>query len=257
MISKLDNFLLPTVIVLFLYLGYVTGKNYAHPFPQAGQMHSFSDSVLSDAGVLSLGIRRLAADVWFIRLIQYYGTCQCPDGENQPSPEAEDGAPGHHCHHHHDHGDHDAGTGKYPDIFPRSRHILDLDPYFTHAGLYSAGVLAFNLGRSDEAIELINQAKRYQPREWKYDAYLAAIGYRLAGNPEKVADMLAPVVRDPECPTMIKQLVAFLNKRLKRYRAAAEIYEDIARTARNPHYIRNSRRELAQLEKILSSASGD
>lgn len=237
MISKLESFIFPAVIVLFLYLGYATGKNYVHPFPQAGQMHSFSDSALSDAGVLSLGIRRLAADVWFIRLMQYYGTSQYLDEEKEDS---------------HDHGDHDAGTGKYPDIFPRSRHILDLDPYFTHVGLYSAGALAFNLGRSDEAIELINHAKLYQPREWKYDAYLAAIGYRLAGNPEKVADMLAPVVRDPECPTMIKQLVAFLNKKIKRYRAAAEIYEDIAMTAQDPYYIRNARRELVKLEKILA-----
>lgn len=234
--SKLANFLFPAVIILFLYLGFVTGKDYVPPFPQAGQMHSFSDSALSDAGVLSLGIRRLAADIWFIRLMQYYGTHQCLD------------------HHHHDHGDHDAGTGKYPDIFPRSRHILGLNPYFTHAGLYSAGALAFNLGRSDEAIELIEQAKRYKPSEWKYNAYLAAIGYRLAGNPGKVADILAPVVRDPECPTMIKQLVAFLNKKIKRYRAAAEIYADIAMTSRDPYYIRNSRRELAKLEKILRSA---
>ncbi len=241
MISKLDNFLFPAVIAVLLYLGYVTGKDYVPPFPQAGQMHSFSDSALSDAGVLSLGMRRLAADVWFIRLMQYYGGLQCGEAKKGDS-------------HHHDHGDYDVGTGKFPDIFSRSRHILDLNPYFTHAGLYSAGALAFNLGRSYEAIELIEQAKRYEPREWKYDAYLAAIGYRLAGNPEKVADILAPVVRDPECPIMIKQLVAFLNKKIKRYRAAAEIYADIAMTARDPYYVRNSRQELTKLEKILRSA---
>lgn len=251
MISKLANFLFPAVIALFLYLGFVAGKDYIPPFPQAGQMHSFSDSALSDAGVLSLGIRRLAADIWFIRLMQYYGTQQCLDEEKKEDSHRSV-VQGYH--HHHDYGDRDAGTGKYPDIFPRSRHILDLDPYFTHAGLYSAGALAFNLGRSDEAIELIEQAKRYEPREWKYSAYLAAIGYRLAGNPGKVADILAPVVRDPECPTMIKQLVAFLNKKIKRYRAAAEIYADIAMTARDPYYVRNSRQELAKLEKILRSA---
>lgn len=233
----LAAFLPPAGAALFLSLAFVCGRSYAPPFLPAGEIRPFKDSSLSDVLFLSLGMRRLAAEIWFIRLMQYYGTSEHPEEEGEGRG-----------HHHHEA---DYGSGAYPDFFQRSRHILDLDPYFTHACLYSAGALAFNLGHPDEAVELIRRVKGYVPGEWKYDAYLAAIGYSKAKNPGMVADILTPVVKDPQCPVMVKQLVAFLNKRAGRYREAAEIYRDIMLNSKDPGYIPNARRELEKLKLLL------
>lgn len=129
--------------------------------------------------------------------------------------------------------------------------MLDLDPYFRYGCLYSAGVLAFNLKRHSEAVQVIMEAKKYEPKEWKYDSYLAAIAYSGINNMEKVAVYLGDIIKDPEAPVIIKQQTAFLNKKLKRYKDAAAIYRDIIETSRDPAYIANAKKELEKLSPLL------
>ncbi|MFH1620398.1 MAG: hypothetical protein ABIG11_10925 [bacterium] len=226
--------LVACAIIAAVLTAFRLGDTYRPPMPRPDEIAPFADSSMFDAFAVALGLRRLAADISFIRLMQYYGTSEHSEEESG------------HCHHGEDYG-----GDEYPEFFERARHVLDLDPYFRHAVLYAAGALAFNLGLPDEAVELITRVRRFDPKEWKYSAYLAAIGYKGARNPRQVADTLYPVIEDPECPTMIKQLVAFLSKRIKRYHKAAEIYEDIIRTSKDEGYIRNARQELQKLRPML------
>ena len=77
---------------------------------------------------------------------------------------------------------------------------------------------------------------------------LAAPGYyKNAETPQAVADALAPILKDPDCPVRLKQQAAFLNKKIGNYAAAAAIYADIAATSRDMAYVRNAERELAKL----------
>ena len=204
-----------------------------HPFPPPDRIREVRQSAVQDALALSLGLRRLAADVWFIRLMQYYGSHEVKrvrgeDGHIELEP--------------------DFGSGKYPEFLSLSRHILALDPYFTNAGLYAAGSLAFNLHRPEEAVSFLNGAMVYHPGEWKYVTLLAAVGYSKAKDPAKVARIIAPLLREPDCPVMLRQLAAFLNKKAGNYRAAYLIYKSILETTRDPFYINNARKELAKLE---------
>jgi hypothetical protein len=105
------------------------------------------------------------------------------------------------------------------------------------------------MNRPGEAEELLNYALKYSPKEWKYLNVLAAIGYSKAKNPAAVAASIAPLLKDPDCPVMLKQLSAFLNKKIGNYAAAAAIYADIAATSHDPFYVDNARREL----ELLSS----
>jgi len=219
---------------------------YARPFPQADKIGTVRQSAVEDAVALALGVRRLAADLWFIRLIQYYGTSEL-DGRDNSGGISEDsghGQPGHHC------SDENFGEGKYPDFLPVARHILALDPYFTNAGLYAAGSLAFNMSRPEEAVSLLNGALIYRPKEWKYVTLLAAIGYSKAKDPAKVAELITPLILEPDCPVMIRQLAAFLNKKMGNYSAAHKIYKTILETTKDRFYIDNARREMAKLEKM-------
>ena len=44
------------------------------PFPPPGHMKVAPDEAVEVVGSLSLGMRRMAADIAFLRLLQYYGT---------------------------------------------------------------------------------------------------------------------------------------------------------------------------------------
>lgn len=214
----------------------------ASAFPPPSALREVRHSAIEDMLALSLGARRLFADLWFIRLMQYYGTHEHVAGEEEEEDE-EHG----HCHH-----GLDFGAGKYPEFLAISRHIAALDPYFKNAILYSAGSLAFNMNRPDEAAGLLNYALANTPRDWKFLIMLTAIGYSKSNETAKVAQVIAPLVRERDCPVMLKQLAAFLNKKAGNYAAAAAIYADILQTSKDPFYTRNSEKELKKMKRLHS-----
>lgn len=228
--------------------GSYAGASYRLPFPPPSEMRSPLNGAGGDMLALALGARRAFADLWFVRLLQYYGKKETPEGSARP---------GHEAHHHSvdERGRarcaHDAeyGKGDYPEFLLLARHILEVDPSFTAAGLYGAASLAFNIERPAEAEALLRYGLKYSPKEWKYLTLLAAIGYSNAQDPAAVAEAIKPLLREPDCPVMLKQLAAFLNKRAGNFAAAAAIYADILATSRDEFYLRNAERELRKLAR--------
>ncbi len=218
--------------------GGAVSSAYRSPFPPPGEIRVAADGAAGDMFALALGARRLFADVWFVRLLQYYGTPEIADGAEEVSEEA------HHLA--------ENGGGRYGEFFRRSRHILEIDPNFTAAGLYGAASLAFNMDRPGEAEDLLAFGLKYSPREWKYLKVLAAIGYSKAKDPGAVAAAVAPLLSDPDCPVMLKQQSAFLNKKAGNYAAAAAIYADIAANSKDTAYVSNARRELEKLSRLAA-----
>ena len=233
--------LLAAAVLAWAAAGFAS-RGYTSPFPPPSEMRVPAAGATGDMLALALGARRLFADLWFIRLMQYYGTREFTGEDEHGGGQ----------HHHDEHENY--GGGSYPQFLPMARHVLEVDPAFTAAGLYAAASLAFNMQRGEEAQELINYALKYNPREWKYLTMLAAIGYSKAQNPVAVAAAIAPILNDPDCPVMLKQLAAFLNKKAGNYAAAAAIYADIADTSRDEAYVKNARRELEKLARMKAPA---
>ena len=220
-------------------------RGFSPRFPPPQEIRVPADGAAGDMFSLALGARRLFADLWFVRLMQYYGTPELEPGETPADHEREAAEAALGGHHHHEEN---FGAGNYPLFLAMAMHVLELDPYFTSAGLYGAGSLAFNMNRPEEAKRLLAYGLRYCPREWKYLNLLAAIGYSgNGGDPAAVAAQLRPILKDPDCPVMLKQLAAFLNKKAGNFREAYSIYSDIAATSRDPAYVANARRELERL----------
>jgi hypothetical protein len=222
-----------------------SAASYRAPFPPPSELSAPAGGAGGDMLALALGARRVFADLWFVRLMQYYGSRDFKEVSQAPGHAGHVHRVDEHGHHHCDHGK-DYGKGAYPLFLPITRHILAMDPQFTAAGLYGAASLAFNLERGGEAEELLRYGLRYSPREWKYLSLLAAVGYSKAENPAAVAATIAPLLKGPDCPVMLKQLAAFLNKKAGNFAAAAAIYADIAATSRDEFYIRNAQKELAR-----------
>jgi len=194
-------------------------------FPDPSRMRVVPQDAARTGALLSLGMRRLAADISFIDLLVYYGEWELGISEQE----------------------NENGRGRFFEFKDRTLRILDLDPYFTYVALYSAGSLAFNLDRPQEALEVLDYAARFMPKEWKLRAYSAAIALKMKGDAEGVRRELMPVLQEPDCPTQLKSMLAFLNRRLGHREEAIRIYQDIL-ISRDPSYVGIARKALEEME---------
>jgi tetratricopeptide (TPR) repeat protein len=224
--------ILPLCLCAAVLLNVAAPRNFPPAFPNLAGMRLRADDAMRTCAFAALGMRRLAADLDFIRLMMYYGSA-----EEEAPEEHEEAGPHVHMR---------FGSGQYPDLGPRTLRIMDLDPYFAYAPLYTAGALAFNLGRPEEAIQLLDAALKWDPHQWKYRAYIAGIGSNKKGNPAEAVQLLTPVLSDPECPVLLKNMVAFLDRKLGRRSEAIRIYLDIL-NSRDPSYSKMARRALREL----------
>lgn len=201
--------------------------------PGLAGMRLGSEHALQDLAFIAVGMRRQAADLHFIRLLQYYGTPEAGPEDHEP--------------HRSDPGGRQYGGGVYPEVLPRSLRCLDLDPYFRYGALYAAGALAFNLDRTEEAVALLQQALARDPRAWRYHLYIAAIAYRKDREFGKLVAVLEPALDDPDCPAMLKVILAGIYQKLGQPEKAAGLYRAILETTRDPEYREIARRRLEKL----------
>jgi tetratricopeptide (TPR) repeat protein len=201
-----------------------------------------ADTAVETVGFLSLGMRRLAADLGLIRMLVYYGT-----------PEDESGHEGHG----HPPGGHDAydpahpelswGGGHYPELLARARAIRALDPRYDYPVFYAAGALAFNLNRPSQALDLLEEALRDDPGSAQLKAYVGAIGFLKQGDGRRVVEMLEPTLADPDCPTMIKMMLALMYRQQRRPADAVRLYREVLATSRDEGYKAQARHALSTL----------
>lgn len=180
---------------------------------------------------LNLGMRRLVADLAMIRLLIYYGKHEELndeiDTQKQPGEE----------------------NRLYPEMEPRAKRILAIDPSFHYPVLYASGALAFNLGRPDEALDLIKKGLLVDPQNTQYHAYAAAIAFSAHGDPEKVVETLSPYLKDKNCPSMLKNIVAFIDLRLGKKAEAVSLYNDLL-SSKDKGYQELARKMLRKLRNI-------
>ncbi|MBI5622660.1 MAG: hypothetical protein HY924_02660 [Elusimicrobia bacterium] len=209
---------------------------------------------LESAFLFGMGMRRLAADLGLIRLLLYYGGSE----DEFPGAEAADGrreaVEGHEGHEGHghaafdsDHPERSFGGGRYPLLGPMSMRILDLDPSYSYPALFTAGALAFNLNEPQKAQWLLEYALKRDPGNRQYHEYLAAVGAHRKGTPKGVIEILERLVLDPECPTMMKNLLGFLYFKNGQREKAIAIYREIARDSRDQGYRGIAERMLRRL----------
>jgi tetratricopeptide (TPR) repeat protein len=176
------------------------------------------DTAVEAVSLYSLGLRRAAADLGLIRMLIYYGTREDP-------------------HEHHEHA-HAHNEGKHLELLPRALAIIDSDPSFTYASLYASGALAFNLDRTEEALQLLQYALSRDPGNFQLRSYVGAVGFHKKGDIKSVIALLEPALEYPDCPTMIKHLVAYLYRKDGRSEKARALYQEIRDESRDEGYRR-------------------
>lgn len=134
-------------------------------------------------------VPRLHADCRFVALLGYYG-----DAVEGPA---------------------------YPELLARSRAVLKADPGFSEAAVFSAGVLAFHLGRPSEALTLLGEAAEGSPVDSSLAAAAAGIAAVGPEDAPQALSQLGACLALPDCPARIRRNAAFLRARLLQQREPA------------------------------------
>lgn len=201
-----------------------------------------SEHMGEDLGWLSLGSHRMAADMAYIQLLQYYGKPEehegHEDGDDHASHKVEV-SPGVYIH--------DAAAGIYPLLKEKALRVLYLDPFFNGAIIELGGALAFNQKRTDEALDYLRQAIRLDPSFYRYHLYVSAILYKQKGDDKGLLDMLLKTAKTADCPPMVQGLLGNLLKKYGRVHEAAAVYYRMYATSPRVEDRRDAEGRLAEL----------
>lgn len=185
MIKKIFSF---TIILFFFILcciyNYIATKEVfkIQPYWYFLNKHSFKkfNHILS----ASMGFRALMADIEYIFFLQYYG-------------------------------DHKNIKTGYKNLYSIFDSITDIDPHFTFTYTYGSAILAFDVKRFNEAIDLIKKGLKYNPTFWKLRFYLAAIVYKEIEDKEKYVRFLEEALKFDDHPAMIERLLGNIYEQYK------------------------------------------
>ena len=100
-----------------------------------------------------------------------------------------------------------AAGGAHKDLLSYINAITDAEPDFTFAYTYGAAILAFNLKRYDEAVEVIKKGISYNPTFWKLRFYLGAIIYSRKGDTLKLTGLLEQAAGFSDHPAVVDRML--------------------------------------------------
>ncbi len=209
-----------------------------------------------DMALVLNGARRLGADLAFIQLMQYYGSAENAN-PNHPRGWHRKPAPLHHDEHEEGHnhlhlgseGNADATNQKslaFPQLLDYTLRAGSLDPRFHFLFLFSSGALAFNLNRGDEAMAVLEEGARGDPGFWRYRLYQGAIAFRKNQEIDKAVANLEQAILDPECPSMIKNILGNIYIKQGNLQRAKDIYLDLL-NSRDASYTTFAEQQLRKL----------
>jgi len=216
----------PLLFLTFLvvFLSNQITNNLKYSFPPLTELILDSGKDLS---TLLFGMRRLGADMAWISVLQYYGAAEAEEKEGT-----------------------EFGSGNYPSLKKLTLRTVRLDPSLHYATLYGAGALAFNLNRPEEAIEILQEGISRHPQYWKFQLYLGAILYKQKGKFDSMIHLLEDAIKYPDCPTLIKSILANIYKEngntLRSLQIWIEVYE-----GKDESYREKSSQQIEELKKKL------
>jgi len=205
----------------------------ASPFPDYSQL-VFGNDRLQDAAFLSAGFRRLAADVAWIQYLQFLGVREFGRGGYATQEELDSGV-------------------QYPGLMRRTLRVVRLDPWFRQAYLYGASVFAWSSATKspENAIALLREGIHYDPDYWMYHTFLAAIAFKEKDQFDKMAGTLENALIHPDCPAVIKSILANFYKKEKRYADALRIWQGLLTDDSAPEYHERAAGEIIRLRAAL------
>lgn len=129
------------------------------------------------------------------------------------------------------------------------REVLWLDPSFRHAGREGVSMLGWVLERPKEAGTLIELARRWDPLETRYPAYLAALGYKEKLDPAGVVKALSDEAMRPDAPEMLLRMLGNVYLKAGDLDGASQYWRWVLGRSKDPVTLRQARKALIQIHR--------
>lgn len=250
------------LLACLLYLSVNLNAVFSFPYPPFNTFPQHED-YLVDLGGIMMGLRRVAADIAWVQLMQYYARGEMSKKEqleieyrkiiakddDHDDDKTEYG--GGHWHADRYHPDFDDTTKGFPGLYEKTLRIIYLDPFFHYVYLYSAGALAWNLDRYDQAYDILRRGMENDPSYWRFSLYLGAIIYKEKGEFQKMVDSLEKVVNYPDSPNLIKSILANYYEKTKQYYKSLALWIRVYESD-DESYHHRSAAQIQELQKILN-----
>lgn len=190
---------------------------------------------------LTTGYHALAADLYWIRAIQYYGGTKLkvagsPGALPLPAP-----APS-------------AGPNAYPLLYPMLDVTTSLDPRFNIAyrfgSIFLADAYPSGAGRPDLAIALLEKGLRERPDRWEYMQDIGFVHYWWRHDYTAAAEWFKRAGETDGAPWWLKSLAANTLTEGGDRNSSRLMWQSILQSAENDWLKNDAERRLAQLDTL-------
>jgi hypothetical protein len=186
-------------------------------------------------GRFALGFKALAADLYWMRTLQYFGDIQR----------------GHRLH---GVGDADVARREYDSLYPLLDLTTTLDPRFNLAYRFGSIFLSepppAGPGRPDLAIQLLEKGLRVRPDRWEYKHDIGFIYYWWVHDYIKAARAFGEASEMPGAPWWLKSLAATTLARGGDRQSSRTIFLALRESAEIDWLRHDAERRLAQLDAL-------
>ena len=219
--------LFSVLLFLLLFSDHKIRSLYALPFPHFDRLTSGS-YMFQDVSAIAGGFRSVAADIAWVQLLQNVSGSG-PLGENM--------------------------VRDMPTLKDDVLRIVRIDPYFRRAYMFGAGILAWfpSVNRPEEALEILAEGIQNNPSYWILRSYAGAIVYRKKADFVKVADLLEQAAQQPDCPGLVKAILANTYKAIGRYQDAVRVWEQVLDDPDNADYHARAEEQIRAIEGLIET----
>jgi tetratricopeptide (TPR) repeat protein len=220
------NILEITALVIVLALVFVSARSVEELSAEKRMLEVLylpSGDFLDQA---SLGYRNLAADILWVKTVQYYGGFRL--GHNDL-----------------------ALFSHLVDV------ITDLDPQFVFAYLFGGLVIAEDLGYFEEGMAFIEKGIENNPTDWWLVFELGFLNYVYARDFETAAHYFQLASRLPGSDEIAKRFAAFVAAKAGHTETSIAMWEELSRTSDNPYIRQMAEDYMDKLKTELETDGGN
>lgn len=216
---------LTTVALVAAFVGLEIWRDRVYGEPAAGETVLYIRS--GDAlRRMSLGFKALAADLYWIRTVQYYGGTRLSKAE----------------------------TRNYDLLYPLLDITTTLDPHFIIAYRFGSIFLAEGYpggpGRPDQAITLLKKGFQVDPARWRYAQDIGFVYYWWLQDYRSAAEWFEKAAGIAGAPWWLRSLAAVTRVQGGDRRGSRALWQSLRESADNDWLRNNATLRLAQLDAL-------
>ncbi len=228
------------LVLMSCAIGLARARDAAYPVPVVDDETLYVTSPKS-AGRLALEFRTLAADLYWIRSLQYYGGIQ---RSHREAPETDGRS----------HSGDETPKAEYQQLYPLLNLTTSLDPYFNLAYRFGAIFLSeappAGPGRPDLAIALLEKGLQVRPDKWEYMQDIGFVHYWWDHDYHAAAAAFDKASKFPGAPWWLRSLAATTLAQGGDRRSSRTMWLAVRETAEIDWLRQSADRALAQLDAL-------